>query len=217
MRAASIGVSVRATKSEITTALATVSPNSFRKFPMIPLTAATGRNTAAIDESAAMAAKVTCRVPFEAASKGASPPSRLRSMFSITTMASSMTTPTTNAMASSVITLSVKPITQMTPNVATSESGIERPTIRVGRVRRRNTNTVTVASRAPKNRANSVSATASRMANEKSIKPSPIGKDIPAGMVSWIRVRRRRASSAIATVLAPGCFSSPMHTVGSPL
>ena len=57
MRAASIGVRVNATKSEIRTDPATVRPNSLRKLPTIPSTNTTGRKTAATEMVAAVAAK----------------------------------------------------------------------------------------------------------------------------------------------------------------
>ena len=107
MRAASIGVSVSATSSEISTELATVAPNSERKLPTMPLTKITGRKTTAIETVAAVAAKAISAVPRDAASRGGVPCSRCRSMFSSTTMASSTTTPTASAIASSVMVLSV--------------------------------------------------------------------------------------------------------------
>ncbi len=133
MRAASIGVSVSATISEIITALATVAPNSPRKLPTMPSTKITGRKTTAIETVAAVAAKAICAVPLEAATRGSSPSSRCRSMFSSTTIASSITTPTASVIASSVIVLSVKPSSHITPKVVTSEIGIAAPTISVGR------------------------------------------------------------------------------------
>ena len=107
MRAASIGVSVSATTSEISTEIATIAPNSPRKFPTMPSTKTTGTNTAAIESVAAVAAKAISLVPRDAASCDGSPMSRCRSMFSSTTIASSITTPTARVMASSVIVLSV--------------------------------------------------------------------------------------------------------------
>ena len=68
MRAASIGVSVRATTSEIITAAATVTPNSERKLPTRPLTKITGMKTTAIETVEAVAANAISRVPLEAAS-----------------------------------------------------------------------------------------------------------------------------------------------------
>ena len=70
MRAASIGVRVSATSSEIMTALATVAPNSPRKLPTMPRVKTVGRKTTAMDTVAAVAAKAISRVPFDAASIG---------------------------------------------------------------------------------------------------------------------------------------------------
>ena len=67
MRAASIGVSVSATNSEIITATDTVMPNSRRNAPIRPVANATGRNTAATENVAAHAASVISRVPERAA------------------------------------------------------------------------------------------------------------------------------------------------------
>ena len=53
----------------------------------------------AIESVAAVAAKAICDVPLEAATRGSSPSSRRRSMFSSTTIASSITTPTASARA----------------------------------------------------------------------------------------------------------------------
>ena len=73
MRAASIGVSVSATKSEIRTEPATVSPNEPRKLPTTPSTNTTGMNTAATDNVAAVAANAISRVPTRAACVGVLP------------------------------------------------------------------------------------------------------------------------------------------------
>ncbi len=74
MRAASIGVSVSATKSEIITEPATVRPKSRRNEPTRPCTKSTGTNTAATEKVAAVAAKAISRVPFDAAVEAASSP-----------------------------------------------------------------------------------------------------------------------------------------------
>jgi hypothetical protein len=102
-----MGVRVSATNSEISTEPATVRPNSPRKLPTTPSTKTTGRKTAATESVAAVAAKAIWRVPLEAASRAEAPSSRWRSMFSSTTMASSITTPTASVMPSSVMVLSV--------------------------------------------------------------------------------------------------------------
>ena len=74
MRAASMGVRVRATKRDTITATDTVTPNSVSMLAIIPLAKITGRNTAATEKVAATAAKVISRVPTEAASGALFPP-----------------------------------------------------------------------------------------------------------------------------------------------
>ena len=138
-------------------------------------------------------------------------------MFSSTMIASSITTPTASASASKVIVLIVNPNTHIAPKAATSESGIEVATTRVGRTRRRKPSTVRVASSAPSTSANWVSATDSRIADEKSITWSRCGKVRPSGMYlrssstwSWVRF-------AMSTVFASDCFRMPMPAPGAPL
>jgi hypothetical protein len=79
----------------------------------------------------------------------------------------------------------------MTPKVDTREMGIATATIRVGRVRRRKTNTVRVASSAPKTSAKIVSSTDSRIALEKSAAPSFSTKVMPGGRVGSMASMRR--------------------------
>ncbi len=217
MRAASIGVRVSATNSENITAAATVTPNSPRNEPTRPSTKITGRKTTAMERVAAVAAKAIWRVPFEAASKGASPASRCRSMFSSTTMASSITTPTARARASRVMMLRVAPKIHITPKLAMMESGMAVATMSVGRVRRRKTKTTRVARKAPKTSANWVSATESRMDWEKSMMPSQSAISMPAGANFFSSSTRSRTSVAIATVFAWDCFRTPMPAPWPPL
>ena len=216
MRAASIGVRVSAMTRERSTALATVAPNSLRKLPTMPRAKTTGTKTAAIETVAAVAAKATCLAPLEAASLGLSPCSRCRSMFSRTTIASSITTPTARVIARSVMVLSVKSKIHITPKVVISENGIEIPTISVGRQRRRKPKTVKVARTAPNWRAKSVSWMDSRMASEKSASPSPSLKRIPPGRIACILEIRARTSSVTATVLPPDCFWMPTPSAVRP-
>ena len=104
----------------------------------------------------------------------------------------------------------------MKPKVVISETGIARPTIIVGRQRRRNSQTVSVASTAPNSREKTVSWTASRIDSEKSATPSPSLKCMSSGSVSWSWWMRAWISSAIATVLPSDCFSTPTPTAGRP-
>ncbi len=106
-------------------------------------------NTAAIEKVAAMAASAISWVPRWAAVNGSSPSSWWRKMFSSTTMASSITTPTDSASARVVRLLSENPKMRMKPKVAISEVGMASETMKVERHERRKTNTTRIASTAP--------------------------------------------------------------------
>ena len=196
---------------------ATTSPNSPRKLPTNPSTKTTGRKTAATEIVALVAAKAISRVPTLAASLELFPPARWRSIFSSTTMASSITTPTARVIPRSVMVFSVNPLIHTNPKVATSETGIASAMINVGRDLRRKMKTVKTASAAPKTNANLVSATASRTPLEKSMKPSGSPILISGGRIFSISSRRDITSSTIPTVLPPDCFRIPIPTEISPL
>ena len=72
-----------------------------------------------------------------------------RTMFSISTIASSTSTPATRLSASRVTMLSVKPIRSMNQKVGIAESGMAIAEITVARQSRRNRKTTTTASTAP--------------------------------------------------------------------
>ena len=72
-----------------------------------------------------------------------------RTIFSISTIASSTSTPATSPSASSDIVLSVKPISVMTQNVGIDDSGIASAETIVARQSRRKKNTTITASTAP--------------------------------------------------------------------
>ena len=105
----SIGSRVKETNSETSTAKATVMPNWKKKRPMIPFMNATGTNTATIDKVVASTARPISAVPSRAAVKWSSPCSRWRTMFSRTTMASSISRPMASDSAIRVMTLRVMP------------------------------------------------------------------------------------------------------------
>ena len=72
-----------------------------------------------------------------------------RTMFSISTMASSTSTPATSETASRLIELSVKPSHCMTAKVGMADSGMASAEISVARISRRNRNTTKTASTEP--------------------------------------------------------------------
>ena len=84
-------------------------------------------------------------------------------MFSSTTIASSMTTPTISTRASIVTLLSVKPNHFMKANVATIEVGMATAAINVERHDRMKTSTVRQARMLPEMRCPSISCRAARM------------------------------------------------------
>ena len=99
-----LGVRVSATSAENSTAAASVKPNSRNRRPMLPGRNEIGTNTAASTMVVAMTAKPISRVPFTAATIGASPSSVRRCTFSSTTIASSTTRPIASTNPSSVST-----------------------------------------------------------------------------------------------------------------
>ena len=105
----SIGSSVKLTKSETSTATATVMPNGKKNLPTIPFMNATGTKTAQIAKVVAITASPISSVPSCAASRWPRPRWTWRTMFSRTTMASSMSRPMHSDSAIIVMKLSVKP------------------------------------------------------------------------------------------------------------
>ena len=88
-----IGVVVRETTSEMTTAAVRTAANSRNSRPMMPPMSRMGRNTATSETLIESTVKPISRAPCSAASRGFMPASTWRMMFSSTTMASSTTKP----------------------------------------------------------------------------------------------------------------------------
>lgn len=110
---------------------------------------ATGTNTAAsVSEVAMTAVPISPHGP-RAASIGGLPMRRWRTMFSISTMASSTRMPTTTDSASSVIRFRLKPNRCITAKVGMIDSGSATADTQVARQSRRNSHTTSNASSAP--------------------------------------------------------------------
>ena len=107
--AAIMGVSIRATMSDVNTANAAVQPNCLKNLPTIPLMKAVGKNTAISVKVMAITATPISSAASIAAWYGDLPIRRWRTMFSTSTMASSTKIPMTRLSASSVTTLMEKP------------------------------------------------------------------------------------------------------------
>ena len=85
-----------------------------------------------------------------------------RTMFSVITIASSITSPIAIAIAPSVMRLKVWPSRAMTPTVIASVSGIDEAAIAVTRALRRKTSSTSTASTAPISIASRTDVRASR-------------------------------------------------------
>ena len=105
-RAASSGVTNRATSVENIVETATVTPNGLKNWPGMPPMNATGIKTATMVAVVVMTARPTSAEESSAACVGRLPIAICRSMFSISTIASSTRLPTASVSASSVILLS---------------------------------------------------------------------------------------------------------------
>ena len=115
------------------TEVATVSAKGRNHSPAPPPMNATGMNTAMIDKVVAVTARPISRVPTLAAFMRSMPRSMWRTIFSRTTMASSMSTPMASESPSSVMKLSVNPHAHTAMNAAITEVGRLNAVIRVDR------------------------------------------------------------------------------------
>src|SRR4029453_4430151 len=133
-------------------------------------------------------------------------------MFSSTTIASSMTSPTRRVSHSIVIEVSVKPWYQMSPNVAMIEVGIAIAAIRVERQFQRNTSTTAAASIEPTIRGSSTLLIDALMNSDMS---RTTRMSYPAGTVDTISDNRSLTESTTWTVLVPDWRRTVTSTVGS--
>ena len=108
-----------------------------------------GKNTATMDKVVANTARPISCVPSMAALNALLPIWTWRTMFSRTTMASSISKPTHRDKAIRVTMLMVKPSHCMNMNVPMSEIGKVRPVITVERQELRNKNTISTVRIAP--------------------------------------------------------------------
>ena len=104
---------------------------------MIPPMKSSGIRTATSDTVKETMVNPICFAPFNAASKGGSPSSTYREMFSIMTMASSTTNPVEMVSAISERLFSEYPHRYITPNVPIRLSGTAIPGMTVARSDRR--------------------------------------------------------------------------------
>ncbi len=135
-------------------------------------------------------------------------------MFSRTTMASSISSPTHSESAIIVMPLIVKPNMYMKRKVPMSAIGSVSPVMTVERHELRNRNTISTVSAAPSNSVVCRFATETRIERELSRLTSVW---MPAGVRAAASASARRRPSTTAIVFSPCDFCTASSTVRSPL
>ena len=125
----------RLTRTDATT----VNPNGRNHSPEIPGMNATGTNTATIEKVVAATANPISAVPCNAALTRSTPRSMVRTIFSRTTIASSIRTPIARDKPSRLMKFSVNPNAQTATKAAITEVGRESAVMSVERHEFRNT------------------------------------------------------------------------------
>ncbi len=115
------------------TEVATVSAKGRNHSPAPPPMKATGMNTAMIENVVAVTARPISAVPTRAAVMRSAPRSMWRTMFSRTTMASSISTPMASDRPSSVMKFSVNPQAHTAMKAAITEVGSDSAVMSVER------------------------------------------------------------------------------------
>ena len=141
-----------------------------------------GRNTATIESVVASTARPISLVPESAASWALLPICTWRTMFSRTTIASSIRRPTQSDSAIIVMVLIVKPNMYMNRNVPISAIGRVSPVMTVERHELRNRKTIRMVSAAPSNSVRLTLATETRIERELSRLTSTF---TPGGIRAW--------------------------------
>ena len=127
------------TETEIATAM------SRNSWPTSSSIISKGMNTITVVSDETEIAPHTCLAPSKAARDGSFPFSRIRYMFSRTTIAASTTIPTAKAIPASETTLIERPNNAIATNDEITETGIANPTTNVARTDLRNKSNITTA------------------------------------------------------------------------
>ena len=161
-----------------------------------------GISTAISDTVSDTIVNPICPAPLSAASRGDSPASRYRSMFSIITIASSTTNPVEIVSAISVRLFKLYPSRYITPNVPISESGTATLGIAVAERFRKNRNTTITTSPMASISSNSTSSTDARIVVVRSVSIctfTALGSDACSCGNSFLM------RSTTLMMFAPGC------------
>ena len=210
----SMGSKVKLTNMEISTAATMVRPNSWKNLPMMPPMKPMGKNTATMDSVVASTASPISWVPSMAAWYAFLPICTWRTMFSRTTMASSISRPTHRLSAISVSMLMVKPNRCMNQKVPISAIGSVRPVMTVERQELRNKNTISTVSNAPSIRVRRTLSTETRIWRE----PSVIATSRTPGGSSFSTSASALPSRSTTAMVFSSCdFCTLSSTLRSPL
>ena len=183
-------------------AIASVSANSRNNRPTTSRMKRSGISTASSDTVSEMMVKAICFEPLIAASKGASPSSIRRAMFSIITMASSTTNPAAMVSAMSDKLFTEKPAAYITAKVPTSDSGTATLGIMVAETLRRNRN-ITITTRATASiNSYCTSRTDARIVVVRSVS---VTSSTEAGSAACSCGRIALMALTVSITFAPGC------------
>ena len=173
----------------------------------------TGTNTATIARVTASTARAISLAPASAASNGVAPASSFRTMFSITTTASSMRSPIERVRASIETRLKVNPRASIAAKVPITEVGRAMAAMIVERALRRKRSTTSTASNPPRTRASRTAPIDASMEVELSLTTA---SRTPSGSCPSNSATASLARFATSTVLAPDCFCTEKATADCP-
>ena len=145
-----MGSSVKEISKLTITEATTVKPKGRNHSPDTPGMKATGMNTATMENVVPATAMPISAVPLSAAVRRSEPRSMCRTMFSRTTIASSMSTPMAKDKPSKLMKLSVKPHSHTAMKAVITEVGSDRAVMSVERQEFKNTYTTKIVRPAPK-------------------------------------------------------------------
>ena len=192
----------------------TVRPKGLNHSPETPGMKPTGMNTATIEKVVPATAMPISAVPFKAAVRRSEPRSMCRTMFSRTTMASSIKTPMAKDKPNKLMKLSVNPQSQTAMKAVMTDVGKDKAVISVERHEFKNTYTTKMVRPAPKINA---STTLFRLFCASTPPSWVISSFVPSGRVLLTSATNFRISLATLTVDASRERVMAMPTLGLPL
>ena len=142
-------VHTSASTSDVSSATLIAIASALKNVPVTPVIVMSGRNTTIGVSVEPISGTVSSFSALAVASSGPSPPSRCSTMFSTTTILSSMTSPTAAARPPSVIRLKLWPSIFIAMNVTTIVTGTTSPVMTAVPQSRRNSQMIRPARNSP--------------------------------------------------------------------